>query len=551
MALALSTLQAADTSQLSDQEKAWIVQHPTINFTGDPDWLPFEGFNNEGKYIGIVSDILKILHKKTGLKFRIFPTKSWSESVSLLEKGKVDMLTVSDAWKDPAYLYTKSIIPSNIVIVMKKGHPYVDSLYYLPYETIAVIKGYRYIDQIKKKYPDYTFYEVDNIQEGLSGVATGKYDVLLASMALASYTIDNMQLDNIDIVGKTEFSIKIRFAIRKELAPLVGIIDKTRVSEKRAHELLKNWTYQKYVEKTDYSLITNLAIFLFIALLIAAVLYLLLKRKSRMHRSTEEHLSINQENIDNASRYAAILDDPSRLESDDMSLFFDESFEIDNPRNIKSSTFTYFTMLDSDRAVILLIDAHGNTIDGIMNAMFIKSLIHHVISQVKDGSQDTNAADILSIMRAQLAQALNDTELNNRPSNVGFDAAVAIVDKSEALLHYAGANIPLFYTQEHKVFTLRADKRSVSSKENDFTDHTIHILDTMDFYFLTRGYIDQSGGKQMLPFGKRRIKEIIGTYEEKDLNTVKNALVKAFRDHIGQNGRVGDIALLGFRISKQ
>lgn len=551
MALALSTLQAADTSQLSDQEKAWIVQHPTINFTGDPDWLPFEGFNNEGKYIGIVSDILKILHKKTGLKFRIFPTKSWSESVSLLEKGKVDMLTVSDAWKDPAYLYTKSIIPSNIVIVMKKGHPYVDSLYYLPYETIAVIKGYRYIDQIKKKYPDYTFYEVDNIQEGLSGVATGKYDVLLASMALASYTIDNMQLDNIDIVGKTEFSIKIRFAIRKELAPLVGIIDKTRVSEKRAHELLKNWTYQKYVEKTDYSLITNLAIFLFIALLIAAVLYLLLKRKSRMHRSTEEHLSINQENIDNASRYAAILDDPSRLESDDMSLFFDESFEIDNPRNIKSSTFTYFTMLDSDRAVILLIDAHGNTIDGIMNAMFIKSLIHHVISQVKDGSQDTNAADILGIMGAQLAQALNDTELNNRPSNVGFDAAVAIVDKSEALLHYAGANIPLFYTQEHKVFTLRADKRSVSSKENDFTDHTIHILDTMDFYFLTRGYIDQSGGKQMLPFGKRRIKEIIGTYEEKDLNAVKNALVKAFRDHIGQNGRVGDIALLGFRISKQ
>jgi hypothetical protein len=208
-------------------------------------------------------------------------------------------------------------------------------------------------------------------------------------------------------------------------------------------------------------------------------------------------------------------------------------------------------MLDSDRAVILLIDAHGNTIDGIMNAMFIKTLIHHVISQVKDGSQDTNAADILGIMGAQLAQALNDTELNNRPSNVGFDAAVAIVDKSEALLHYAGANIPLFYTQEHKVFTLRADKRSVSSKENDFTDHTIHILDTMDFYFLTRGYIDQSGGKQMLPFGKRRIKEIIGTYEEKDLNAVKNALVKAFRDHIGQNGRVGDIALLGFRISKQ
>jgi len=551
--LLLSSLQTANAASqkglLNEQEKAWIQQHPVINFTGDPDWLPFEGFDSDGKYIGIVSDILGIIQKRTGLKFRIFPTKSWSESIHLLETGKVDMLTVSDAWKDPSFLYTKSIIPSDIVIVMKKGHSYVDSLYYLPYETIAVIKGYRYTDQIKKKYPDYTFYEVENIQEGLNGVATGKYDVLLASMALASYTIANMQLDNVDIVGKTEFSIKIKFAVRKELAPLVEIINKTKIGEKDAHELLKNWTYQKYVEKTDYSLITNLAIFLFVLGLLAAILYFLLKRSSRLHKSTEADLNITQESINNASRYAAILDNPQQLESDDMDLFFDESFRIDNPRNIKSSTFTHFAILDNERAVVLMIDAHGDTIEGILNAMFLKTLIRQVISQVESNPQETNAADILTLMGTQLTHALNDIDPNNRPDNLGFDAAAVILDKNEAVMHYAGANIPLFYTQDHRVFSVRADKHSVSVKGNDFTDHTIHLSGTMDFYLLTRGYIDQTGGKQMLPFGKRRIKEIIGAHEDQDLNHIKNTLIKAFREHLGQHGRIGDITLLGFRIS--
>ena len=172
--------------QFSAEEKAWISQHPVINFTGDPDWLPFEGFTRDGEYIGIISGLLKIIEKQTSLKFNVIPTKTWSESISLIEEGKVAMMTVSDAWRDPQYLYTNPILPSPIVIVMEDSHQYIDSLYYLQYETIAVVKDYKYVEDIKKKYPDYSFYEVENIQEGLEGVASGKYDAMLASMALAT-----------------------------------------------------------------------------------------------------------------------------------------------------------------------------------------------------------------------------------------------------------------------------------------------------------------------------------------------------------------------------
>ncbi len=542
---------AAKHTPLTDKDKAWIAQHPIINFTGDPDWLPFEGFTEDKRYIGIVPELLKIVEQQTSLKFNIVPTKTWSESVSLLEKGKVDMLTVSDAWKDPSYLYTNTILPNPIVIVMKDDHMYIDSLYYLQYESIAIIKGYRYIDSIRKKYPDYAFYEVGNIQEGLEGVATGKYDALLASMALSTYTIGQMQLSNVKVVGKTEFNIRLNFAVRKEFAPLVDIINKVHIEESKGHELLKEWTYQKYVEKTDYSLITELFMLLAIILMIAVILYLLYKKKSQAHKGTEYILSDTQEEINSAIKYASLLDNPSKLKSNNLNDFFDDSFNVSHPKNIKSSTLAYFSILSENRAILIVIDPKGESVDSILNALFIKELLKKTITQIESGSLAADPAEILSSLGTQVQHAFDVIDEKKRPANIGFDAAVISIDRASNALVYAGANIPLFYTQDHKIATIRANRQTVDSGTYDYTNHSIAIANTMDFYLMTRGYTEQVGGKQNLPFGKRRVKEILGKYENYNMDVQKNALVKAFMEHIGKHPRVGDITLIGLRITQK
>ncbi len=62
---------------LTQEELHWIEEHPSINFTGDPNWLPFEAFNREGKYIGIIAGLLDIIESRSPLKFNRMPTKSW------------------------------------------------------------------------------------------------------------------------------------------------------------------------------------------------------------------------------------------------------------------------------------------------------------------------------------------------------------------------------------------------------------------------------------------------------------------------------------------
>ena len=555
MMLVLSPLQALNTtvehSPFTDEEKAWIAQHPVINFTGDPNWLPFEGFAKDGRYIGIISDVLNIIKQQTSLKFNIIPTKTWSESVSMLEKGKVDMMTVSDAWKDPNYLYTKSMLPSPIVIVAKEDHPYVDSTYYLQYESIAIIKGYRYTDEIRKKYPDYIFYEVKNIQEGLEGVASGKYDVLLASMALATYTIDNLQLYNVKVVGKTEYKIKVSFAVRKEFKPLVGIINKVYIGEKRIHDLLKEWTYQKYVEKTDYGFIAELIMLLLVILMAAVILYLLYKKKTRAHKSSEIVISDTQGEIDDAIKYASLLDKPSALKPANLKDFFDDSFNITHPKNIKSSTFVYFGTYGYGKALLMVIDANGNSVDGIINLMFIKRLISSLIEQVENETLDADPSKILRLMGSRIQKTIEGMEEKTKPGNIGFDAAVVSIDKADNTLTYAGANIPLFYTHGNEVSILRANKQRVENGDYEFADHTVKIHDTMDFYILSRAFIDQVGGDQELPFGKRRIKEILGRYSSHNMDTQKNTLTKAFMEHTGRHPRVGDITIVGFRVTEE
>lgn len=113
----------------TEDERNWIRQHPKINFTGDPNWLPFEAFTQEGEYIGIIAGLIDIIEKRSSLEFNKLPTQDWEESVALLKSGKVDMLTeTTDSPLKSEFLFTRSILPNPIIVMMQEGNPYVHSL---------------------------------------------------------------------------------------------------------------------------------------------------------------------------------------------------------------------------------------------------------------------------------------------------------------------------------------------------------------------------------------------------------------------------------------
>ena len=83
----------ADSLIFSEEEKAWIQKNRNVQFTGDPNWLPYEAFSEKGDYIGMVADHLDLIEDTTGLNFVPYVVKDWSETLTVASQRKVSVVS--------------------------------------------------------------------------------------------------------------------------------------------------------------------------------------------------------------------------------------------------------------------------------------------------------------------------------------------------------------------------------------------------------------------------------------------------------------------------
>jgi len=261
-------------SNLSTQEQAWLDQHPILSFTGDPNWLPYEAFDADNQYIGIVAEHLKLVEQQLGINFNIVPSKSWQESVVKVRNGEVDIISETiDSELRKEMDFTKAYLSSPIVIVMAEHQPYVDNIQQIADKKIALIKDYGYVQQITTKYPELDYYWVNNIEEGLEAVSSGKVDALFSTLTHTAYQISKAAISNTRIVGKTEFTNDLALGVKKEYAPLIPILNRAfaAITEQEKKQIFDKWGDTQFAPETDYILIAKIAgVFL---LLIAISLY--------------------------------------------------------------------------------------------------------------------------------------------------------------------------------------------------------------------------------------------------------------------------------------
>lgn len=290
--------QADDGVKTNNTERQWLAEHPIIRFTGDPNWLPYEAFDNKGRYIGMVADYLRLLEKKLPITFEIVPSRSWNESIDKVKRGDVDVLSETiDSDLHTHLQFTQAYLSSPVVIVMRDKEEYVDNINQIKQRRIAIIKNYGYNPAILRSYPDKKFIQADTIQQGLTAVSTGEVDALLCTLAHASYYIANQGINNVRIVGKTEFMTNLGFGVRKDYAPLAPLLNRAlnSISESEKRRISDNWGKDRFVTKTDFVLIAKIVAFFLLALLIIFFwVRRLTKEINRRKLSEEQVIKLNQ-----------------------------------------------------------------------------------------------------------------------------------------------------------------------------------------------------------------------------------------------------------------
>jgi len=290
--------------RLSTQEKEWILKHPVLNFAGDPNWFPFEAFDSKGKYIGVVSEYLTEITNATGLKFNHVVTDTWNSTLNILKDKKIDVLSDTTDAKRDNYVFTKSYMEKDIIILMNNRQGFVQGLDSIKDKKIALIYEYGYIEKIKKSYPYIPFVIVNSIEDALLKIENGSIDALVSTLPVAAYYITKNGLNNVKIVGKTEFTTKLGFGIRKDLLPLVGILNKVidNIPQQKKFKIMENWVKIDYIEKINYTLFIGIIVVLFLVLMWFIHVNKRMISEIKLRTKLEKSLKISQKEAEIANK---------------------------------------------------------------------------------------------------------------------------------------------------------------------------------------------------------------------------------------------------------
>jgi diguanylate cyclase (GGDEF)-like protein len=280
--------------QLTDAETAWIEKHESITYVYDPDWPPFEWKSEKGIHTGIIADLLALLGKNSGLKFKPQNTDTWSESVALVREGEADMfsaITVTDERKHYLNFTSGDIYsyPAVLVTLFDDNDIYIDIEKDARLKTIAIVKDSGLGRYIRQSYPSLNYVEVPSTRAGFTAVMDGDADLFAINTITARYFIEQWYQDEIKIATKLDYIYHLKIAVRKDRpAELISILDKalSTVLDSEQSAIFNHWTHVERSASINWELFAELfSIFLII---FALLVWHNIKLKKLVNLKTKE-----------------------------------------------------------------------------------------------------------------------------------------------------------------------------------------------------------------------------------------------------------------------
>jgi polar amino acid transport system substrate-binding protein len=249
--------------ELNKDEVAYLDTKP-IKYCINPNGLPFEGLNQNGKHIGMSADYYKLFEKMTSAKFKLVKTKNWSQSLDYIKEHKCDMLALGmETPERKKYLnFTSYYLKVPLVVATQVEGPFINHILDLEGKKIGITKGDAFVKILRQKYPSLEIIEVDGINDGLDKVKSDQLFAYIDTLASIGYEFQTKYFGELKIAGKISESLKLSIAINKEEDILLNILQKAinKTTNELHRGILNKWIPIKYEKGVDYDLILKIVI---------------------------------------------------------------------------------------------------------------------------------------------------------------------------------------------------------------------------------------------------------------------------------------------------
>jgi len=296
--------QAASTARrlvLTPQEQAWLRSLPPLQVGFDSGWPPFSYVDESGHAAGIAAEYLDYLSRALGVVFNRANTADWPATIEAFQRGDLAILATSSS-NDPrlkSARHTRAYESYPLVIVGREDEPAARALNDFASRRIVVSSHIAgsipfAIDNI----PAANIAVAASLDDALRMVENGKADVLVGNVAAVDILLKQRYTGVLKILGTVGGSDALGFAVRPDLSPLAGLIDRALLAMPPAEKqrIRQKWVTGSTGEQGTWSVtavrLLPLLIGIGLALLVTLRAYLLLQREVRLRKQTERELAL-------------------------------------------------------------------------------------------------------------------------------------------------------------------------------------------------------------------------------------------------------------------
>jgi serine phosphatase RsbU (regulator of sigma subunit) len=228
-----------------------------------------------------------------------------------------------------------------------------------------------------------------------------------------------------------------------------------------------------------------------------------------------------------------------------LELFSDklDHFVIYKPLAIVSGDF-YWVSSVGNKQVIIAADCTGHGVPGAFMSMLGVTLLNEIVNNQQIIMPD----QIIENLRNGVIRSLNQVAEEDSIKD-GMDISICVVDFSENILWWAGANNPLYLVRGNELIHYRADKMpaSIHYRMQPFTLHKIGLQKGDAFYIFSDGFADQFGGPNQKKFMSNQLKETLISMAGIPMLKQAEKLNDIFESWRGDSPQVDDVTMIGVR----
>jgi len=266
------------------------------------------------------------------------------------------------------------------------------------------------------------------------------------------------------------------------------------------------------------------------------------QKKNKIIQHQKEVVEEKNREITDSINYAkriqnAILPPPKLVKE-----YIPDSFILYKPKDVVAGDF-YWMEQKEDKILFAAADCTGHGVPGALVSVICNNGLNRSV-------REYNLIDPGEILDKTREVVVSEFEKSEEEVKDGMDISLCALDFNNQVLHWAGANNPLWIIRDGEIVATKSNKQPIGVVDNPlpFTTHKIALQKGDVIYVFTDGFQDQFGGESGKKFKPANFKKLLLSISAEPMAKQLEIIDNTFENWKGELEQLDDVCVIGVRV---